>query len=71
MTIASLLTDGANPLAFSVSSLGGSSGYNFDFTNPNNTFSGGVNISNASARDDRLKQQFVDLHGDGHDHDQQ
>ncbi len=50
MTIASLLTDGANPLAFSVSSLGGTNGYNFDFTNPNNTFSGGVNISNASAR---------------------
>ena len=50
MTIASLLTDGVNPLAFSVSSLGGSSGYNFDFTNPNNTFSGGVTISNASAR---------------------
>ena len=50
MTIASLLTDGANPLAFSVSSLGGSNGYNFDFTNPANTFRGGVNISNASAR---------------------
>ena len=50
MTIASLLTDGAKPLAFSVSSVGGSNGYNFDFTNPNNTFSGGVNISNASAR---------------------
>ncbi len=50
MTIASLLTDGANPLAFSVSSLGGSNGYSFDFTNPNNTFSGGVNISNAAGR---------------------
>jgi fibronectin-binding autotransporter adhesin len=50
MTIASLIRDGANSLAFSVSSLGGSNGYNFDFTNPNNTFSGGVNISNASAR---------------------
>ncbi len=50
MTIASLLADGANPLAFSVSSLGGTSGYDFDFTNPNNTFSGGLNVSNASAR---------------------
>ncbi len=50
MTIRSLLTNGSNSLAFSVSSLGGSNGYDFDFTNPNNTFGGGVNISNASAR---------------------
>jgi fibronectin-binding autotransporter adhesin len=50
MTIDSLLTDGAHSLAFSVSSLGGANGHNFDFTNPNNTFSGGVNISNASGR---------------------
>ena len=50
LTIASLLADGAHSLAFSVSSLGGSNGYQFDFTNPNNTFSGGLNISNAAAR---------------------
>ena len=50
MTIASLVQDGASPAGFSVTSLGGSSGYNFDFTNPGNTFSGGVTVNNASAR---------------------
>ena len=50
MTIASLVQDGDSPVGFSVTSFGGSNGYNFDFTNPGNTFSGGVNISNCSAR---------------------
>jgi fibronectin-binding autotransporter adhesin len=50
MTIASLVTNGANSLGFSVTSLGGTAGENFDFTNPANTFTGGVSVSNASAR---------------------
>ena len=52
MTIASLVKDGANggsPVGFSLLSYGGSSGYQFYFTNPNNTFSGGVSINNCSA----------------------
>ena len=50
MTIASLVTDGASPVGFSLNSPGGVAGRQFDFTNPGNTFSGGVTVNNAAAR---------------------
>ena len=51
MTIASLIQNGTSPVGFAVASSGtGASARNFDFTNPGNTFSGGVTVNNASAR---------------------